>query len=83
MSSVLDFTKSRTKWSLMSMCFVFTTVMVLVASASYHALSSNIGVGPPANSPRLRRSCLRNTTSCADAESAMYFASVVGSANEA
>ena len=60
MSGVLDSTKSRTKWCLMSMCFLCTIVMVLVASASHPALSSNIGVGPPATSPKLRRSCLRN-----------------------
>ncbi len=37
-------------------------------------------MGPSSFSPRLMRSCLRKTTSCDDADSAMYFDSTVESA---
>ena len=56
---------------------VFAVVTVFMAIASHASLSSNIGMGPPATSPKLIRSCLRNTTSWVDVDRAMYSDSVV------
>jgi len=56
----------------MSICLVLALVMLLVASASPQLLSSYIGIGPGTFSCRLISNCLRNMTSCADVESAMY-----------
>jgi hypothetical protein len=62
-----------------NMSFV-VVVKALVAIDSHPWLSSNIGVGPIKFSPRLVRS-RRKATSCADADSAIYCASVVDHAN--